>query len=443
METMKSWATPDKVASAWMLMSFKTVSLGVLNIMSEANLQKLRQRDTWGAEINVIETEAASVVEHWLQKIEQEATDHLKQKSENKTENKKETKNEIQVIPSLSQYLAAARSGPEFWENFEDKRPPREATDLLKQKPESKKETKNEIQVIPSLSQNLGAASSRSEFWENFEDKRPPREATDLLKQKPESKKETKNEIRVIPSLSQDLGAASSRSKYWENFEDKRPSREATDLLKQKPESKKETKNETRVIPSLSQDLEAASSRSEFWENFEDKRPPREATDLLKQKPESKTESKKETKNETRVIPSLSLDLATARSRPEFGENFEDKRPPKRLTCSLKDCRAFPSLCQDVAAARSKPDLWETFEDRRPHRPCTKFTSPSSQDLAEDRTRIQFMRWSHTRIHRVTSEIKKDAMEERVDKVSRSVSRIIFQADQTQSETDSPIKDSQ
>ncbi|XP_039190479.1 spermatogenesis-associated protein 19, mitochondrial [Crotalus tigris] len=104
---------------------------------------------------------------------------------------------------------------------------------------------------------------------------------------------------------------------------------------------------------------------------------------------------------------------------------------------SRSDVRAFPSVGQDVAAARSKPETWEKFEDRRPAKMRTmdfssmsdiKLSCSSSQELLEDRMRIQFMRWSQTRVYHVTSDMRKDAMQERVDKVRNSVSRVMFQA---------------
>ncbi|XP_015261130.1 PREDICTED: spermatogenesis-associated protein 19, mitochondrial [Gekko japonicus] len=151
-------------------------------------------------------------------------------------------------------------------------------------------------------------------------------------------------------------------------------------------------------------ETEAASVLEHWLQKIE-----QEATKLFKQKPENKTESKKETKNEIQAFPSVGQDLAAARSKPESWENFEDRRPPRRIV----------------------------------HESRTKLTSSSSQDLAEDRTRIQFIRWSHTRVYRVTSDNRKDAMEERVDKVRKSVSRVMFQVEDTQSEPDIQIKDSE
>ncbi|XP_070808506.1 spermatogenesis-associated protein 19, mitochondrial [Pituophis catenifer annectens] len=104
---------------------------------------------------------------------------------------------------------------------------------------------------------------------------------------------------------------------------------------------------------------------------------------------------------------------------------------------SRSDVRPFLSVGQDVAAARSKPETWEKFEDRRPAKiknmdfssmSDIRLSCSSSQELLEDRMRIQFMRWSQTRVYPVTSDMRKDAMQERVDKVRNSVSRVMFQA---------------
>ncbi|KAM3830462.1 spermatogenesis-associated protein 19, mitochondrial [Vipera latastei] len=116
---------------------------------------------------------------------------------------------------------------------------------------------------------------------------------------------------------------------------------------------------------------------------------------------------------------------------------------------SQSDVRAFPSVGQDVAAARSKPETWEKFEDRRPAKMRTmdfssmsdiRLSCSSSQELLEDRMRIQFMRWSQTRVYRITSDVRKDAMQERVDKVRNSVSRVMFQAC---SDTECSLSDTQ
>ncbi|XP_035299759.1 spermatogenesis-associated protein 19, mitochondrial isoform X2 [Cricetulus griseus] len=47
-----------------------------------------------------------------------------------------------------------------------------------------------------------------------------------------------------------------------------------------------------------------------------------------------------------------------------------------------------------------------------------------NQELLEERTRIQFIRWSHTRIFQVPSEMIEDVMQERIDQVRRSISHL-------------------
>ncbi|KAM9659024.1 spermatogenesis-associated protein 19, mitochondrial [Trichechus inunguis] len=47
-----------------------------------------------------------------------------------------------------------------------------------------------------------------------------------------------------------------------------------------------------------------------------------------------------------------------------------------------------------------------------------------SQEVLEERTRIQFIRWSHTRIFQVPSEVREDAMRDRIEQVRRSISHL-------------------
>ncbi|KAK2504532.1 hypothetical protein MC885_009204 [Smutsia gigantea] len=42
-----------------------------------------------------------------------------------------------------------------------------------------------------------------------------------------------------------------------------------------------------------------------------------------------------------------------------------------------------------------------------------------SQEVLEERTRIQFIRWSHTRIFQEPSEVREDAKRERIEQVRR------------------------
>ncbi|EDL83332.1 spermatogenic specific-gene1 [Rattus norvegicus] len=54
---------------------------------------------------------------------------------------------------------------------------------------------------------------------------------------------------------------------------------------------------------------------------------------------------------------------------------------------------------------------------------CDMLTDPN-QEVLEERTRIQFIRWSHTRIFQVPSEMMDDVIQERIDQVRRSVSHL-------------------
>lgn len=123
-----------------------------------------------------------------------------------------------------------------------------------------------------------------------------------------------------------------------------------------------------------------------------------------------------------------------------FRQKSENKSEGK---CESKpDISNLTMLKQEVAVVRSSSDLWDPFEERRSAKSQptadvsrTNLTSSSSHDLIDDRTRIQLMRWSLTRVYRVSSEIRKDAMQERVEKVRNSISRVMFHAD-SDSDTD-------
>ncbi|XP_041512659.1 spermatogenesis-associated protein 19, mitochondrial [Microtus oregoni] len=47
-----------------------------------------------------------------------------------------------------------------------------------------------------------------------------------------------------------------------------------------------------------------------------------------------------------------------------------------------------------------------------------------NQEVLEERTRIQFIRWSHTRIFQVPSEMIEDVMQDRIDQVRQSISHL-------------------
>ncbi|KAM9114121.1 spermatogenesis-associated protein 19, mitochondrial [Pangshura tecta] len=55
-------------------------------------------------------------------------------------------------------------------------------------------------------------------------------------------------------------------------------------------------------------------------------------------------------------------------------------------------------------------------------------SSSSSRGLLEERTKIQFIRWSQTRVYRVSSDVRNEAMRERLEQVRNSVSQVMLQA---------------
>ncbi|XP_059122714.1 spermatogenesis-associated protein 19, mitochondrial isoform X2 [Peromyscus eremicus] len=61
---------------------------------------------------------------------------------------------------------------------------------------------------------------------------------------------------------------------------------------------------------------------------------------------------------------------------------------------------------------------------KHPLSKCDMLSDPS-QEVLEERTRIQFIRWSHTRIFQVPSEMIEDVMQDRIDEVRRSVSHLM------------------
>ncbi|XP_036305299.1 spermatogenesis-associated protein 19, mitochondrial [Pipistrellus kuhlii] len=56
-------------------------------------------------------------------------------------------------------------------------------------------------------------------------------------------------------------------------------------------------------------------------------------------------------------------------------------------------------------------------------------TSPS-QDVLEERTRIQFIRWSHTRIFQVPSEVSQEVVQQRIEQVRRSLCQLSDESSQ-------------
>ncbi|XP_016074609.1 PREDICTED: spermatogenesis-associated protein 19, mitochondrial [Miniopterus natalensis] len=53
-----------------------------------------------------------------------------------------------------------------------------------------------------------------------------------------------------------------------------------------------------------------------------------------------------------------------------------------------------------------------------------------SQEVLEERTRIQFIRWSHTRIFQVPSEVRDDVMRSRIEQVRRSLCHLTDESSQ-------------
>ncbi|KAJ6656037.1 hypothetical protein lerEdw1_004442 [Lerista edwardsae] len=101
-----------------------------------------------------------------------------------------------------------------------------------------------------------------------------------------------------------------------------------------------------------------------------------------------------------------------------FRQKSENRTEGK---CESKpDLSSFTMLKQEVAVVRSASDLWDPFEERR------------SAKILTDSLCVFC---SHTRVYRVSSDIRKDAMQERVEKVRNSISRVMFHAD-SDSDTD-------
>ncbi|XP_059532942.1 spermatogenesis-associated protein 19, mitochondrial [Myotis daubentonii] len=60
---------------------------------------------------------------------------------------------------------------------------------------------------------------------------------------------------------------------------------------------------------------------------------------------------------------------------------------------------------------------------------CDLLTSPS-QEVLEERTRIQFIRWSHTRIFQVPSEVRDEVVRDRIEQVRRSLCHLSDESSQ-------------
>uniref|UniRef100_A0A673TZ72 Spermatogenesis associated 19 n=1 Tax=Suricata suricatta TaxID=37032 RepID=A0A673TZ72_SURSU len=62
-------------------------------------------------------------------------------------------------------------------------------------------------------------------------------------------------------------------------------------------------------------------------------------------------------------------------------------------------------------------DVHVTRDVVKHHLSNSDLLANQSQEVLEERTRIQFIRWSHTRIFPVPSEVREDVMRERIERV--------------------------
>ncbi|XP_007537406.1 spermatogenesis-associated protein 19, mitochondrial [Erinaceus europaeus] len=69
-------------------------------------------------------------------------------------------------------------------------------------------------------------------------------------------------------------------------------------------------------------------------------------------------------------------------------------------------------------------DIHVTRDVIKHHLSKSGLLSNQSQEVLEERTRIQFIRWSHTRIFQVPSEVREEAMRDRIEQVRRSLSQL-------------------
>ncbi|KAM5245682.1 spermatogenesis-associated protein 19, mitochondrial [Ctenodactylus gundi] len=70
-------------------------------------------------------------------------------------------------------------------------------------------------------------------------------------------------------------------------------------------------------------------------------------------------------------------------------------------------------------------DIHVTRDVVKRHLSKSDLSANQSQEVLEERTRIQFIRWSHTRIFQVPSEMMDEVMQDRIEQVRRSISHIM------------------
>ncbi|XP_017364532.1 spermatogenesis-associated protein 19, mitochondrial [Cebus imitator] len=69
-------------------------------------------------------------------------------------------------------------------------------------------------------------------------------------------------------------------------------------------------------------------------------------------------------------------------------------------------------------------DVHVTRDVVKHHLSKSDLSANQSQEVLEERTRIQFIRWSHTRIFQVPSEMTEHIMRDRIEQVRRSISHL-------------------
>nr|XP_025749663.1 spermatogenesis-associated protein 19, mitochondrial isoform X2 [Callorhinus ursinus] len=75
-------------------------------------------------------------------------------------------------------------------------------------------------------------------------------------------------------------------------------------------------------------------------------------------------------------------------------------------------------------------DVHVTRDVVKHHLSKSDLLANQSQEVLEERTRIQFIRWSHTRIFQVPSEARNDIMRDRIEQVRRSIGNLMDESSQ-------------
>ncbi|XP_054435392.1 spermatogenesis-associated protein 19, mitochondrial [Pteronotus mesoamericanus] len=75
-------------------------------------------------------------------------------------------------------------------------------------------------------------------------------------------------------------------------------------------------------------------------------------------------------------------------------------------------------------------NVYVTRDVVKHHHSKSDLLANQSQEVMEERTRIQFIRWSHTRIFQVPSEVRNDVMRERIEQVRQSLCRLTDESSQ-------------